>query len=36
MSQENVEIVRRCYAALGQRDWDGLWRQAHPDFELHT
>jgi ketosteroid isomerase-like protein len=36
MSEENVEVVRRCYAALGRRDWDGLWRQAHPDFELHT
>ncbi len=36
MSQENVEIVRQCYAALARRDWDGLWRYAHPDFELHT
>ena len=36
MSQENVEIVRRCYAALDRRDWEGLWREAHPDFELHT
>ncbi len=36
MSQENVEIVRRCYAALDRRDWDGLWREAHPDFELRT
>lgn len=36
MSQENVEIVRRCYAALDRRDWDGLWREAHPDFGLQT
>lgn len=36
MSQQSVEIVRRCYAALDQRDWDGLWREAHPDFELQT
>ena len=36
MSQENVEIVRRCYAALDRRDWEGLWREAHPDFELRT
>lgn len=31
-----MEIVRRCYAALDRRDWDGLWREAHGDFELHT
>jgi ketosteroid isomerase-like protein len=36
MSQEDVEIVRRCYAALDRRDWESLWREAHPDFELRT
>ena len=36
MSQENVEIVRRCFAALDRRDWDALWRDAHPEFELQT
>jgi len=36
MSQENVEIVRRCYAALDRRDWESLWHEAHPDFELRT
>ena len=36
MSEENVEIVRRCYAALDRRDWESLWREAHPDFELRT
>ena len=36
MSEENVEIVRRCYAALDRRDWEGLWREAHPDFEFRT
>ena len=36
MSQENIELVRRCYAALDRRDWEGLWRKAHPDFELRT
>ena len=36
MSEENVEIVRRCYAALDRRDWEGLWREAHPHFELRT
>ena len=25
MSEENVEIVRRCYAALDRRDWESLW-----------
>jgi ketosteroid isomerase-like protein len=36
MSQENVETVRRRYRALDRRDWDGLWREVHPDFELQT
>src|SRR5829696_1260316 len=36
MSQEDVEIVRRCYAALDRRDWESLWREAHADFELRT
>jgi ketosteroid isomerase-like protein len=36
VSQENVEIVRRAYESLARRDWDGLWADAHPDFELHT
>ena len=36
MSQENVEIVRRAYAALADRDWDALFRDAHPEFALVT
>jgi ketosteroid isomerase-like protein len=36
MSEENIEIVRRAYGSLAGRDWDGLWADAHPDFELHT
>jgi ketosteroid isomerase-like protein len=36
MSEENIEIVRRAYGSLARRDWDGLWADAHPDFELHT
>jgi len=36
MSQEDVEIVRRCYAALDRRDWESLWREAHAAFELRT
>jgi len=34
--EENIEIVRRAYGSLARRDWDGLWADAHPDFELHT
>ena len=34
MSQENVEIVRRVYEAFGRRDWDAMFRDAHPDVEL--
>ena len=36
MSQENVEIVRRAYVALADRDWDALFRDAHPEFALVT
>ena len=36
MSEGNVEILRRAYGSLAQRDWDGLWADVHPDFELHT
>jgi ketosteroid isomerase-like protein len=36
MSLENVEVVRRAYDSLARRDWDGLWADAHTDFELHT
>lgn len=36
MSQENVEIVRRAYDALNQGDWDGFFRDMHPDFEMTT
>jgi hypothetical protein len=31
MSRENVEIVRAAYDAFNRRDWDGLFRDAHPD-----
>jgi hypothetical protein len=36
MSQENVEIVRRAYAALADRDWDALFRFVHPEFARVT
>jgi ketosteroid isomerase-like protein len=34
MSQENVEVVRRIYEALNRRDWDAVFQDAHPDFEM--
>ena len=36
MSQENVELVRSVYEALNSRDWDAVFRDTHPDFELTT
>jgi ketosteroid isomerase-like protein len=36
MSQENVEIVRRAYAALSRGDWDAVFRETHADVELTT
>ena len=36
MSQENVEIVRREYAAFVTRDWDALAELCHPDLEYET
>jgi ketosteroid isomerase-like protein len=36
MSQENVELVRPIYNALNRRDWEAVFRNAHPDFELTT
>jgi ketosteroid isomerase-like protein len=36
MSQENVEIVRRLYDALNRGDWDAVFRDTHPDFEVTT
>ena len=33
MSQENVEIVRRFYAALHRRDKEGCVREMHPEVE---
>jgi ketosteroid isomerase-like protein len=34
MSQENVDIVRRAYVALNERDLDGLAKLNHPDAIL--
>ena len=36
MSQENVEMVRPVYDALRRRDWDMVFRDMHPDFEMTT
>jgi ketosteroid isomerase-like protein len=36
MSQENVETVRHFYDALNLGDWDAVFRDTHPDFELTT
>ena len=35
MSQENVEIVRRAYAAFNRRDFDALLEFWDPDVEWH-
>jgi ketosteroid isomerase-like protein len=36
MSQENVELVRREYAAYAARDWVALAEVWHPDVEYET
>ena len=35
MSQENVETLRRCYAAFNRRDFDELLHYVHPQVEMH-
>jgi ketosteroid isomerase-like protein len=34
MSQENVETLRKFYEAFNRRDWDAVFHDAHPDFEV--
>jgi ketosteroid isomerase-like protein len=36
MSQENVEVVRRVYDAFSRRDWDAVFRDMDPEFEITT
>jgi ketosteroid isomerase-like protein len=34
MSQENVELIRRMNDALIREDWDDVFLNTHPDFEV--
>lgn len=34
LTQENVEIIRRCYEAFNSRDLDPFGNLMHPDFEV--
>jgi ketosteroid isomerase-like protein len=36
MSEENIEILRQVYEALNRGDWDAVFRDMHPEFELIT
>jgi ketosteroid isomerase-like protein len=36
MSPENVEVVKRVYEAFNRRDWDALFSETHPDFQITT
>ena len=36
MSEENVEIVRALYDALNRGDWEGVFRDTHPEVEVTT
>lgn len=36
MSQADIDVLRAGYEAFSRGDWDDLFREAHPDFELKT
>jgi ketosteroid isomerase-like protein len=36
MSQENLEIVRRVYGALADRDWNAVFNETRADFAIET
>lgn len=36
MSRENTEMIRSIYEAYSRGDWDAVFRDVHPDFELTT
>jgi ketosteroid isomerase-like protein len=35
MSEDNVEIIRRAYAAFNRHDWDAVLEAADPNIEWH-
>lgn len=36
MSQKDVKIVSKVYEAINRRDWNAVFHDTHPDFELTT
>jgi ketosteroid isomerase-like protein len=36
MSEDNVEMLRSVYESLNRGDWEGVFRNAHPDLEITT
>jgi uncharacterized protein len=36
MSQENVELTKRCYEAFNSRDWAAFAELMHPDVEVQS
>jgi ketosteroid isomerase-like protein len=36
MARGNVKIVRPVYDSLTRRNWDAVFRDMHPDFEMTT
>jgi ketosteroid isomerase-like protein len=36
MSQADIEMLRAGYEAFNRGDWDDVFREAHPNFELKT
>jgi ketosteroid isomerase-like protein len=36
MSETNVELTRRCYAAFNSRDWETFAALMHPDIEVQS
>jgi uncharacterized protein len=36
MSQSDIETLRLCYEAASRRDWNGAFRNMHPEIEWTT
>jgi ketosteroid isomerase-like protein len=36
MSEENVRTISAVYEPLNEGDWEGVFRDAHPNFEITT